>query len=80
MWITLLISAQSLLLLQLEIPMPTVLYAAQRARQNGSRVILNPAPAKPLPDELISLADFIIPNETELSLLTGHGSQRYSLR
>jgi len=60
-----------LILLQLEIPIPTVLYAAQRARQNGSRVILNPAPAKPLPDELISLADFIIPNETELSLLTG---------
>jgi len=60
-----------LILLQLEIPIPTVLYAAQRARQNGSRVILNPAPAKPLPDELISLADFIIPNETELRLLTG---------
>ena len=60
-----------LVLLQLEIPIPTVLYAAQRAHQNGSRVILNPAPAQPLPDELISLADFIIPNETELSLLTG---------
>jgi ribokinase len=60
-----------LILLQLEIPIPTVLYAAQHARQNGSRVILNPAPAKPLPDELISLADFIIPNETELRLLTG---------
>jgi len=59
-----------LILFQLEIPIPTVLYAAQRARQYGSRVILNPAPAKPLPDELISLADFIIPNETELSLLT----------
>jgi len=61
----------SLFLLQLEIPIPTVLHAAQRACQNGSRVILNPAPAKPIPDELISLADFIIPNETELSLLTG---------
>lgn len=60
-----------LILLQLEIPTPTVLYAAQRARQSGSLVILNPAPAKPLPDELISLADFIVPNETELSLLTG---------
>jgi ribokinase len=60
-----------LTLFQLEIPIPTVLYAAQRASQSGSRVILNPAPAKPIPDELISLADFIIPNETELSLLTG---------
>jgi ribokinase len=60
-----------LLLLQLEIPTLTVLSAAQRARDNGLRVILNPAPAKPLPDELIALADFLIPNETELSLLTG---------
>jgi ribokinase len=60
-----------LLLLQLEIPTPTVLSAAQRANQNNVRIILNPAPAKPLPDELIALADFLIPNETELSLLTG---------
>jgi len=64
-------STFNLLLLQLEIPTPTVLSAAKLARQNGVRVILNPAPAKELPDELISLADFIIPNETELSLLTG---------
>jgi len=61
----------SLLLLQLEIPTPTVLSAATLAKQNGVRVILNPAPAKELPNELISLADFLIPNETELSLLTG---------
>src|SRR5258706_521544 len=60
-----------LLLLQLEIPAPTVLAAAQRAKENNVRVILNPAPAKEIPDELIALADFIIPNETELSLLTG---------
>ena len=58
-----------LLLLQLEIPTPTVLRAAQRARENGTRVILNPAPAQQLPDELIALADFLIPNESELSLL-----------
>ena len=61
----------SLILLQLEIPTPTVLHAAKYAKQNGIRIILNPAPAKSLPDELISLIDFIIPNETELSLLTG---------
>ena len=60
-----------LLLLQLEIPLQTVLSAARRAHENGLRVILNPAPAQPIPAELISLADFIIPNETELSLLTG---------
>ncbi len=60
-----------LLLLQLEIPLPAVLRAAQRAKENNVQVILNPAPAQNLHDELIALADFIIPNETELSLLTG---------
>src|SRR5688500_15740796 len=59
-----------LLLLQLEIPIPTVLHAAQYAKANGIQAILNPAPAQPIPHELIALADFIIPNETELSLLT----------
>jgi ribokinase len=60
-----------LLLLQLEIPTPTVLSAAKLAKQNSIRVVLNPAPAKELPEELISLTDFLIPNETELNLLTG---------
>jgi ribokinase len=64
-------SDYNLLLLQLEIPTPAVLSAARRAHENGLRGILNPAPARELPNELISLADFLIPNETELSLLTG---------
>lgn len=64
-------SSFSLLLLQLEIPILTVLRAAERAREHGLRVILNPAPAQTLPDKLIALADFLIPNETELNLLTG---------
>src|SRR5574341_102537 len=58
------------LLLQLEIPIETVLSATQRAKENGVRVLLNPAPARSLPDELISLPDFLVPNETELGLLT----------
>ena len=61
----------SLLLLQLEIPTETVLHAARLAKQNGTRVLLNPAPAKDIPDELIQQSDFILPNETELSLLAG---------
>jgi ribokinase len=61
----------NLILLQLEIPIPTVLQAARDAKIYGSRVILNPAPAQSLPEELIALADFIIPNESELSLLSG---------
>ncbi len=48
----------------------TVLSATQRAHENGLHVILNPAPAKQIPEELISLVDYLIPNETELSLLT----------
>ena len=63
-------STFDLLLLQLEIPTPTVLSATKHAKENNVHVILNPAPAKDIPDELISLADIIIPNETELSLLT----------
>ena len=59
-----------LLLLQLEIPIETVLSAARRAKESGLRVLLNPAPARALPAELISLPDFLVPNETELGLLT----------
>ena len=60
----------SLLLLQLEIPVAAVLAAAKHAKESGLRVLLNPAPARPLPEELLSLPDFIVPNESELSLLT----------
>ena len=63
-------SDHQLLLLQLEIPLEPVLAAARRAKENGLRVVLNPAPARPLPEELISLSDFIVPNEPELSMLT----------
>jgi len=63
-------SDYKLLLLQLEIPLEAVTSAAQRARESGLRVLLNPAPARSLPEELISLSDFILPNESELSLLT----------
>jgi len=63
-------SGYKLLLLQLEIPIETVTSAAQQAKENGLRVLLNPAPAHSLPEKLISLSDFILPNEIELSLLT----------
>jgi ribokinase len=63
-------SNYKLLLLQLEIPLETVLAAARRAKQSGLGVILNPAPARSLPEELITIADYIVPNENELSLLT----------
>jgi ribokinase len=61
----------SLLLLQFEIPIETVIHSANLAREKGLRILLNPAPAYTLPDELIVAADFILPNESELGLLTG---------
>ncbi|HEY6290878.1 MAG TPA: ribokinase [Terriglobia bacterium] len=56
-------------LLQLENPLPTVLGAARAARRAGARVILDPAPARPLPEELLELSDIITPNETEAAIL-----------
>ncbi|MDJ0924099.1 MAG: ribokinase [Acidimicrobiia bacterium] len=60
-----------ILLAQLEIPLPTVIAAARHAKEAGATVVLNPAPAAPLPGELLELVDIASPNETELSLLTG---------
>ncbi|MGD8107090.1 ribokinase [Pantoea sp. FN0302] len=59
------------LLMQLESPLESVLAAAKIARQHGTRVILNPAPATVLPDELLGLVNMITPNETEAEMLTG---------
>lgn len=61
----------SALLMQLESPLETVIAAAKLAKQHNTQVILNPAPACELPDELLSLVDMITPNETEAERLTG---------
>ena len=66
-----LIASASIVLLQLEVPLATVTAAASLARRAGARVILDPAPAAPFPDELLRLADYVTPNETELAVLTG---------
>lgn len=62
---------ETLVLLQLEIPLPTVEAAVQQASERGLRVILNPAPAQPLMAGLLARLFLITPNETEASLLTG---------
>ena len=60
------------LVMQLEVPVETVLYAARLAKSLGKTVVLDPAPAvSGLPEELFALADFVKPNETELAVLTG---------
>lgn len=60
------------LLLQMEIPMPTVLAAIQMAREAGVRVILDPAPAPMMVPDQIFDVDLICPNESEASALVGH--------
>jgi ribokinase len=59
------------LLLQLESPLETVVHAAELAHAHGVTVILNPAPARPLPEKLLALVDVLVPNESESALLTG---------
>jgi len=58
-------------LLQLEIPVSTVEFVAQKVAQRGNRVILNPAPARQLSNDLLSSLYLITPNEVEAELLTG---------
>ena len=59
------------LLMQLESPVDSVLAAAKIAHENHTTVVLNPAPARVLSDELLALVDIITPNETEAEKLTG---------
>lgn len=60
-----------ILLLQLEIQPETALHAAKIARGHGVKVILNPAPAQPLPPEALKCVDVLTPNQTEARLLLG---------
>jgi ribokinase len=61
----------TVVVLQLEIPLPTVLHAARQAAARGLRVVLNPAPAQPLPAGLGADLYVLTPNETEAQTLTG---------
>ena len=59
-----------ILMLQLEVPMETVLWAAAYAKKAGKLVILDPAPAVVLPDGLLACCAIVTPNETELSIVS----------
>lgn len=65
------IRESGILLLQLEIPVGTVLEAARTASEAGTFVVLNPAPACDLPEELYRHVSLMIPNETEASQMSG---------
>lgn len=58
------------LLMQLETPLETAVYAAKFAHQNGVKVVLNPAPAQKLPNDLFKHISIITPNEKEAGMLT----------
>lgn len=60
-----------ILLMQLEIPLQTVVYAAKKAFEKGVKVVLNPAPACSLPKELFRYLYMITPNRIEAEMLTG---------
>jgi len=65
------IKSTAIVLMQLEIPLETVQFAAGLAAENRVKVILNPAPACALPDDLLEKITIITPNETEAEMLTG---------
>ena len=59
------------LLLQLEVPLDAVVAAAEMGRRRGVTVILDPAPAQPLPEALYAAVDILTPNESEAAALVG---------
>lgn len=65
------IESAKVMILQLEIPMETVLRAVELAIENQTKVILNPAPARILPAALLQKVDILVANETEILVLTG---------
>ncbi|CAD0266194.1 ribokinase [Pseudomonas veronii] len=66
------LQAADVIVCQLEVPLETVGYALKRGRELGKTVILNPAPASsPLPAQWYASIDYLIPNESEATALSG---------
>ena len=68
---TAVIAGGDVLVCQQEIPVDTVIAAARAARDGGTRVILNAAPARELPPELLEMVDLLVVNEGEAQAVTG---------
>jgi ribokinase len=65
------IKASNVVMTVLEIPIPAAARAMELGRKHGAKTILNPAPARALPDAIFSNVDYLTPNESELRILLG---------
>lgn len=65
------ITSSDIIVAQFETPIEVTMEAFKFAKENGVITILNPAPAKEIPNELLKYTDIIVPNETEATTLTG---------
>jgi len=65
------LSTASIILMQLEVPMETISTVATIGKFNQQKIIINPAPAQPLQDDVLNGLFLLTPNETEATLLTG---------
>jgi len=65
------IASSDVLILQLEVPIDASQRAAEIAKENNTMVLLNPAPAREIPDSFLRLVDVLIPNEIETEILSG---------
>ncbi len=63
-------------LVQMEIPLPTVMAGLKAAKKQGIVTLLNPSPAIPLPSSIFSLLDYLVPNEWEAEQLSGTRMRR----
>lgn len=69
------IQSADIVMAQLEVPLEAVMEAFALAKSSGALTILNPAPARALPDELLQLTDYLTPNETEWEFISGTSDQ-----
>ena len=72
------IQGTKILVLQLEIPLEVVIHVVDIAYASGITILLNPAPATPIPIETLRKVTFLIPNESELALLSGIQIKNFS--
>lgn len=68
------------IILSLEVPLDAIIRAAEMGRVRRIPVLLNPAPARPLPDDLLANIDILTPNETEARALAGEDADNEDIR